>query len=312
MKPEILVLTRIYTPALAALDQEYITHKAFAAADANAFIKQVAGNVRAVVTTGLAGVSREVMAALPKLEIVLCFGNPRGTVDLAYVKERGIVVARTPDEIATPVADVAVGLMLNIMRRFGEADRFVRAGRWPQGAFVMGRDLNGKTCGIIGLGKIGREVATRARAFRMRVCYQGPRRKADVDYAYFADAVSLARESDCLIVTCPSNAETRGLINQNVLDALGVEGFLVNVARGAIVDRAALIASLRDKRIAGAGLDVFWDEPRVPAELTALENVILTPHIGSSTQEVRKERQRKMFENLHAHFAGKPVPYPAG
>jgi len=312
MNPEILVLTRIFPPAVAALEKEYVTHKVWDGPSPEAAIQRSAPKVRALVTSGLFGVKREVMDALPHLEIVLCFGNPRSTVDLAYTKQRGIVVARTPDEIATPVADVAVGLMLNIMRRFGEADRFVRAGRWPQGAFAMGRDLNGKTCGIVGLGKIGCEVATRARAFRMRVCYQGPRRKADVDYDYFADAVSLARESDCLIVTCPSNAETRGLINQNVLDALGAEGFLVNVARGAIIDQAALIASLRDKRIAGAGLDVYWDEPNVPAELTALDNVILTPHIGSSTLEVRQERMRKMLTNLKAHFTGQPVPYPAG
>lgn len=311
MQPEILILTRLFTPAITALDQAYPTHKLFDAPDADAYLKQVAGNIRAIVTTGLLGVRNEVMAALPKLEIVLCFGNPRGTVDLAYAKEHGIVVARTPDSIASPVADVAVGLMLNIMRRFGEADRFVRAGRWPHGAFPMGRDLAGKTCGIVGLGRIGREIATRAKAFNMRICYQGPRRKTDVDYAYFDDVVKLARESDCLIVTCPSNAATRGLVNRQVLDALGAEGFLVNVARGAIIDQAALIASLRDKRIAGAGLDVFWDEPNVPAELTALENVILTPHVGSSTLEVRQERQRKMFENLTAHFSGKPVPYPA-
>lgn len=309
MKPEILILTRIFSPAIAALDEEFTTHKAFAADDVGTLIKQIGGNVRAVVTSGLAGVSREMMAALPKLEIVQCFGSPNGTVDLAYTKARGIVVTRTPDSIAAPVADVAVGLMLNIMRRFGEGDRFVRSARWPHETFSMGRDLSGKTCGIIGLGRIGREVATRVQAFRMRVCYQGPRRKADVDYPYFADAVSLARESDCVIVTCPSTAATRGLVNREVLDALGTEGFLVNVARGAIIDEVALIAALRDKRIAGAGLDVFWDEPRVPVELTALENVILTPHIGSSTLEVRQERQRKMFENLHAHFEGKLAPY---
>jgi lactate dehydrogenase-like 2-hydroxyacid dehydrogenase len=196
------------------------------------------------------------------------------------------------------------------MRRIAEADRFVRAGRWLSGLLEPGTGLGGKTCGIIGLGAIGREIAKRAQAFGMSVRYNGPRRKDGVDYPFDPDLESLARASDCLVVACPSTPQTRNLVNAHILDALGPEGYLVNIARGPIVDEPALIAALKARRIAGAGLDVFWDEPRVPAELAAMEQVVLAPHIGSTTREVREERGRKLLANLRAHFAGQPVPTP--
>jgi lactate dehydrogenase-like 2-hydroxyacid dehydrogenase len=196
------------------------------------------------------------------------------------------------------------------MRRICESDRFVRSGQWLTRTMAMGRELGGKTCGIVGLGAIGRQVAKLADAFGMSVRYHGPRRKEGTTFPYHADLEELARLSDCLVVTCPLTPETRGLVDARILDALGPEGFLVNVARGPVVDEQALIAALRDGRIAGAGLDVYWDEPRVPAELLAMENVVLTPHMGSSTREVREERGRKLLANLRAHFAGQTVPNP--
>lgn len=310
MKPEILVLARFYPPTLAALEREYTVHKLWDAGDPDAFLREVAGRVRGVVTTGLAGISRAQMDALPKLEIVASFGNPRGTVDLAAVKERGVVVTNTPDSITKPVADLAMGLVVAVMRRISESDRFVRAGTWTARTMSMGRDLGGKTCGIVGLGAIGREVAKRAEAFGMALRYHGPRRKDDVSYPYHADLEELARLSDCLVVTCPLTEATRNLIDARILAALGPEGFLVNIARGPVVDERALIAALRESRIAGAGLDVFWDEPQVPADLIGMDNVVLTPHMGSSTREVREERGRKLLANLRAHFDGKPVTYP--
>jgi hydroxypyruvate reductase len=186
----------------------------------------------------------------------------------------------------------------------------VRAGRWLSGLLEPGTGLGGKTCGIIGLGAIGREIAKRAEAFGMTVRYHGPRRKDGVDYPFDPDLESLARASDCLVVACASTPQTRSLVNVRILDALGPEGYLVNIARGPIVDQQALIAALHERRIAGAGLDVYWDEPRVPAELTRMEQVVLAPHIGSTTREVREERGRKLLANLRAHFSGKPVPTP--
>lgn len=308
-KPEIMITAPLFAPALAALEQEYTVHKLWLAGDAPAFLRQIAASVRGVVTTGLVGFKRDQFEALPKLEIVSCFGNPRGTIDLAVAKERGVVVTNTPDAIAAPVADIAVGLILSIMRRLSEGDRFVRAGKWLQAPLPAGVALSGKTCGILGLGKIGREIATRVQAFGMRVEYHGPHKKTDVTFPYHADPVSLARAADCLVVICPLTPQTRGLVDARVIDALGPQGFLINIARGAVVDQAALLAALKEKRIAGAGLDVFWDEPRVPAELITMDNVAMVPHIGSSTREVREERARKVLANLRARFAGETVPY---
>ena len=310
MRPEILVLVPIYAPTLAALEREYTVHKLWTARDPDALVKKVSGSVRGAVTTGASGMSSSLVEALPRLEIVGCFGTPRGTVDLAVAKGRGVIVTNTPDSITGDVADLAMGLIVAVMRRIAEADRFVRAGEWLSGLLPPGSGLSGKTCGIIGLGAIGRGIAKRAEAFGMSVCYHGPRKKQDATYAYYPELVSLAHESDCLVVACPSTPQTRSLVDARILDALGPDGYLINIARGPIVDEQALIAALKEKRIAGAGLDVFWDEPRVPEELVAMEQVVLAPHIGSTTREIREERGVKLLANLRAHFAGQPVLTP--
>lgn len=310
MRPEILVLVPIYAPALAALEREFAVHKLWTAKDPDALVKEVSRRVRAVVTSGSSGIESRLFEALPRLEIIGCFGTPRGTVDLALAKHRGVAVTNTPDSITDDVADLAMGLMVAVMRRIAEADHFVRAGRWLSGLLPPGSGLGGKTCGIIGLGAIGCAIAKRAEAFRMSVCYHGPRRKEGTAYPYFPDLASLAQESDCLVVACSLTLQTRGLVDARILDALGPEGYLVNVARGPIVDEQALIAALRDRRIAGAALDVFWDEPRVPEELAKMEHVVLAPHIGSTTREVREGRSAKLLANLRAHFAGEPLPTP--
>ena len=310
MKPDILVLVPIYAPTLAELEREYTVHKLWTAHDPDALVKEVSGRVRGVVTTGSSGTSSSLFEALPRLEIIACFGTPRGTVDLAVAKGRGVVVTNTPDSITEDVADLAMGLIVAVMRRIAEADRFVRAGRWLSGLLPPGTGVGGKTCGIIGLGAIGLRIAKRAEAFGMSVCYHGPRRKEGVVYAYYPELAGLARESDCLVVACPATPRTRSLVDARILDALGPDGYLINIARGPIVDEQALIAALREKRIAGAGLDVFWDEPRVPAELAVMEQVVLAPHIGSTTREIREERGVKVLANLRAHFAGKPALTP--
>jgi len=310
VKPEILVLVPIYAPTLAALEREYIVHKLWTAHDPEVLVRDISGRVRAAVTTGSSGMSSSLAEALPRLEIIGCFGTPRGTVDLAAAKGRGVIVTNTPDSITGDVADLAMGLIVAVMRRIAEADRFVRAGRWLSGLLPPGTGLGGKTCGIIGLGAIGLRIAKRAEAFGMSVCYHGPRRKQGAAYAYYPELASLARESDCLVVACRSTPQTRSLVDARILAALGPDGYLINIARGPIVDEQALIAALRERRIAGAGLDVFWDEPRVPAELAAMEQVVLAPHIGSTTREIREERGVKLLANLRAHFAGQPALTP--
>ena len=312
MKPEILVITPIYAPTLAVLEREYVVRKLWAEQDPDAYMKKECGNVRGLVTTGLFGYGRRHIEALPRLEIIGCFGNPHGVgaADRAAAAERKLIVTNTPDSITEPVADLALGLLVAVMRGIVRGDRFVRAGKWPAGPFPPGRGLGGKTCGIIGLGAIGKAVAKRVEPLGMTVCYHGPRRKANVTYPYYADLEAMARASDCLVVSCPAMPETRNLVNGRVLDALGPQGYLVNVARGSVVDEQALIAALKEKKIAGAGLDVYADEPRVPAELIAMEQVVLAPHIGSTTQEIREERGAKLLANLREHFAGKPVLNP--
>ncbi len=309
MKPEVLVLLPIFAPTLAVLEQQYTVHKLWAAPDRDALFRDVAPRVRAVVTTGLAGCDVATMQALPKLEIIASFGSPRFTLDVAAAKARGIVCTRTPDVITESVADLALGLMIDVMRRIAAGDRFIRAGRWEKELARPGNEVRGKRCGIVGFGAIGQGVAKRALAFDMPVCYYGPRKK-ESPHPYFNDLVAMANAADVLVVCCPLTPQTRHLVDAKALDALGPEGFLINVARGPVVDEQALIAALQEKRIAGAGLDVFWDEPRVPEALMTMENVVLVPHIGTSTQEVRIERGRKVLANLQAHFAGQPVPYP--
>lgn len=310
MKPEILVLTPIYPPALAELERDFTVHKLWTAKNHDTYMKEVSGRVRGMVTTGLVGFGRHHLEALPKLEIIACFGIGHEGMDLAAAQAHGVVVTNTPIPIAQSVADLAMGLIIAVMRRICEGDRYVRAGKWPQGPFGTGREMGGKTCGIIGLGQIGKGVAKRAEAFGMSVCYHGPHPKQDVAYSYYSDLESMARLSDCLVVACPATPATRNLIDARILDALGPEGYLVNVARGSIVDEQAVIAALKDGRIAGMGTDVFWDEPRVPAELMAMDNVVIVPHIGSTTREIREERQAKLLANLRAHFSGKPVLTP--
>jgi lactate dehydrogenase-like 2-hydroxyacid dehydrogenase len=305
-KPEIILTRLIYQPAMAELDRQYTVHKLWRAPDPAQLLREIGPRVRALVTPGNIGFTRAQVEALPALEIIALFGS-NTTLDLAPARERGIPVTNTPDSISEGVADLAIGLLISAMRRICECDRFVRSGAWPDTPPPVGREVRGKVCGIVGYGRIGAAVAQRAAACGMTVRYQGPRRKPAVDWPYHEDVLSLAQASDCLVVTCPSTPQTRNLIDARVLDALGHEGYLVNIARGAIIDEAALITALAEKRIAGAGLDVYRDEPQVPAALRALDNVVLTPHVGSTTIEIREGRKRMVLENLRQHFAGEPL-----
>lgn len=311
-KPVLLVLHKIFQPTLSALESAYTVHKLWLAEDRDAMLKSLAPRVRGVVTSGLGGCDAATMQALPKLEIIASFGSPRNTLDLAAARARNIVCTRTPDAITESVADLALGLMIDVMRRIAAGDRFIRAGGWEKELARPGNEVRGKRCGIVGFGRIGQGVAKRALAFDMPVCYFGPNKK-DSPLPYYSDLAAMAAAVDVLVVCCPLTPQTRDLVNTKVIEALGRGnggGFLVNVARGPVVNEVALISALQEKRLAGAGLDVFWDEPRVPAALMEMDNVVMVPHIGSSTMEVRVERGRKVLANLTAHFAGQAVPYP--
>jgi lactate dehydrogenase-like 2-hydroxyacid dehydrogenase len=267
--------------------------------------------IRGIATEANRGADRALIAALPNLEVISVFGVGTDSVDLAAARERNIPVSNTPDIIADEVADLAIGLMLASARQILIADRYVRDGSWAsKGPIPLGRSVKGKTMGVVGLGGIGRAIADRGAAFRMRVIYNGPRRKADAPYEYVADLVELARQSDYLMVACKGGPDTRHLVSAAVIDALGAKGTLVNVARGSVVDEPALIAALAQGRLGHAALDVFESEPSPAPEVLKLPNVIVQPHHGTATLETRGAIGQLVIDNLSAHFAGKPLLTP--
>jgi lactate dehydrogenase-like 2-hydroxyacid dehydrogenase len=248
------------------------------------------------------------MDRLPRLEIIANFGVGYDSIDTAAARARNIRVSNTPNVLNDAMAELTIGLMVALARSIPQGDRFVREGRWPRGGFGLKRELNGKTLGILGLGRIGKEIAVRAQAMKMRVVYHGRRRQADEPYVYYSDLLDMARDVDWLVVIAPGGADTKGIVSREVLEALGPEGFLVNMARGSLVDEPALVEMLASGALGGAALDVFEDEPNVPAALFGLDNVVLSPHQGSATNQTRNKMGDLVVANLDAHFAGEPLP----
>jgi len=307
MKPEIIITARGHAGTMATLQSEFIAHLLADAPDRAAFLKQHASTVKGVATFGPMTVDGKFMDALPKLEIISNFGVGVDAINLDDAKKRGIIVTNTPDVLNEAVADTALALVLNTVRRFPHSEQHLRAGNWAsRGPYPLTTDAGSKVLGILGLGRIGEAIAKRAIACNMQIRYHN-RRKKDVPYPYDPDPVTLAKNSDVLMVVTPGGPYTHKLVNAKVLDALGPEGFLVNIARGSVIDEPVLLRYLQEKRIAGAGLDVFADEPRVPPEFFTLENAVLFPHVGSATVETRKAMGDLQIENLRLHFAGKPV-----
>jgi lactate dehydrogenase-like 2-hydroxyacid dehydrogenase len=266
--------------------------------------------IRAIATEANRGATRDLITSLPNLEIISCFGVGVDGIDLAAARECAIPVTNTPGVMANECADLAIGLMLASARQILHADHHVRSGAWLKGPIPLGRSVGGKTVGVVGLGGIGRAIADRARAFHTKVLWHGPRPKPDVPYEYVPELVEMARRSDFLMVACKGGHETRGLISAAVIDALGPDGTLINVARGSVVDESALIERLRDGRLGFAALDVFENSPRIEAAFLELPNVLLQPHQGSATVETRTAIGQLMIDNLTAHFAGLKLPTP--
>lgn len=312
MRPEILALSPFPAPgdALTQLEPDFVVHRLWQAEERPALIERVGPTLRALVLRPDSEAA-ELIARLPKLEIVASFGVGYLESNIRAATERGVPFTNTPDVLTDDVADLAIGLMIATMRRIPAADAFLREGKWGKERLPFATRIAGKRLGILGLGRIGRAIGTRAVAMRLTVAYHGPRKKPSVPYRYYDDLAALAADSDILIVACPGNAATNGLVNRAVLDALGPNGFLVNIARGSVVDEPALIEALRQGRIAGAGLDVFADEPNVPAALKRDARVVLTPHMASATAETRIAMANLVIENLRAHFAGRPLPTQA-
>ena len=310
MKPDVLIVGPMYKPALDALDREFTTHKLWLAPDRKALLASCADRVRGIATTGFDGADAALIDALPKLEIISCFGVGYDAVDVEAAKRRRIIVTNTPGVLNDAVADLTIGLIIAAARRIPQGDRYVREGKWLREPQPLAQHVSGKRLGIIGLGRIGLDIARRALAFDMKIAYHSRRRVPDSPFAYYAQLVDLARNSDFLVAIVPGGDETRHLVGEEVMRALGPKGILVNVARGSVVDEKALIRCLQDGTLGAAALDVFEEEPKVPDALLSIDNVVLTPHVGSATPEARGAMGQLTVDNLVAHFAGKPPLTP--
>lgn len=288
-------------------------HRLGDAPDRAAYLREHAGVIRGLACGGSHGpIGAALFDQMPKLEIVAHFGVGYDNIDVAEAARRGIVVTNTPDVLTDEVADLTLGLLIATVRRLPAAEQHLRTGQWQQKSFPLSTTLRGRSVGILGLGRIGHAIAKRCEAFGLPIAYHGRHRQADVDYPYYATTEELASHVDILIAVTPGGAQTQHLINAQVLQALGPNGILINVARGSVVDEDALITALRNKTILAAGLDVYENEPKIRADFLELENTVLLPHVGSSTLHTRNAMGQLVVDNLVSWFSGKgavtPVP----
>lgn len=308
MKPNVLQLNPILVPSInVKLDERYTMHRLFEQADPDAYLAEHGARMRGVITGGHTGITRAMMERLPALEVVAVNGVGTDAVDIAYARERKLPVTGTFGALTEDVADMALALLLATCRNIGSVDRFVRGGQWPKfpqpSALPLARRVSGMRVGIVGLGRVGRAVAHRVEAFGCPVRYTDLKAIPDVPWTFEPDLLRLAHDSDALIV-CAAADKARDLIDAPVLEALGPRGFLVNVARGRLVKESDLVMALQDKRIAGAGLDVFADEPNVTPALLDFENVVLQAHRASATEETREAMGEMVLESLAQALAG--------
>lgn len=295
-----------------ALDQHFTVHRYFEAPDKAAFVAKHAPSIRGIATRGELGASRDLINSLPNLEVIAVYGVGYDAVDLEAARTRGIRVTNTPDVLTKDVADMGVAMMLAHTRGLVGAENWVRSGRWAnEGNYPLQHRAFGKRAGILGLGRIGYEVAKRLAGFDMEIAYTdvAPRDFAK-DWNFVADAASLARQSDFLFVTLTGGPATRHIVNRDVIEALGPEGMLINISRASNIDENALLDGLETGTLGYAALDVFEGEPKLNPRFLNLQNVLLQPHQASGTVETRKAMGRLVFDNLTAHFDGRPLPTP--
>lgn len=318
-KAEVVLIGASKPVIVNGLSPHVTLHKLFEAKDREALLLEVAPRVRGLAVAYTANkVDGAFMSRFPKLEIVSSFGVGYDHVDAKWAGEHGIVVTNTPDVLNEEVADTALGLLLCTVRELPQAERFLRAGKWEKGGYPLSKaTLRDRTVGMVGMGRIGKAIARRLEAFGVPVVYHSRNPQPGIAYKYYPDLVAMARDVDILMVIVPGGAATMNLINKPVLEALGPNGILINMARGSVVDEPALIEALKSGTIMSAGLDVFVNEPHVPPELIAMENVVLFPHLGSASEYTRRAMDQLVVDNLLAWFSGKPpltpvpeTPYP--
>ncbi len=307
IRPEILITQPMVPSCVASLREHFVVHSLSAAEDGEALINDIGHRIK-----GVAGgkVSAALMEKLPNLEIISNSGVGYDSIDVAAAKARSIRVTNTPNVLNDAVAEITIGLMIALAREIVHADRFIRTGGWLTRQYPNVGELTGKVVGIVGLGRIGKEIAARAQAMKMRVAYHGRRQQPREPYLFYDDLFAMARDVDWLVVIAPGSKDTQKLISREVLAALGPAGFLVSMARGSMVDEDALVEMLGDGSLGGAALDVFRDEPNVPEALFAMDNVVLSPHQGSKTVATRDAMGALVVANLVAHFAGNPLLTP--
>jgi lactate dehydrogenase-like 2-hydroxyacid dehydrogenase len=308
LKPNILQLNPILVPAINdTLGERYTVHRLFEQHDKDAFIREHGASIRGVITGGHTGISNDLIARLSALEVIAVNGVGTDAVDLAFARARGIPVTATFGALTEDVADLAIGLMLAVCREICTGNDFVKTGNWKKnphpGALPLSRRFSGKRVGIVGMGKVGRAIAQRACAFGCPIAYTDLRRMEDVPHQFVPDLLALARGCDILVLAAAAD-KAQGIVDAAVLDALGKDGYLVNVARGKLVVESDLVEALSKGAIAGAGLDVFVDEPNVPAALFGMDRVVLQAHRASATVESRTAMGEMVLASLSQALAG--------
>jgi len=309
-KPDVLSIGRLAADLTATLESRYTVHHLWQAADRQALLAGVGPRIRVAATTGHVPCPPDLLDALPNLRLVSSFGVGYDAIDVPALTARGVTLTNTPDVLNDAVAEITIGMMIALAREILPADRHVRDGHWPSGNYPLTAQLTGARVGILGLGRIGKRIADLCAAFRMDIAYHGRREQAGQPYHYYADLVDMAAAVDWLVVIAPSTPESVGMVSRRVLEALGPKGRLVNVARGNLVDEAALVDLLVSGGLGGAALDVFVDEPRVPDALFGLKHVVLQPHQGSATHVTRGAMGDLVAGNIEAFFAGRPLLTP--
>jgi lactate dehydrogenase-like 2-hydroxyacid dehydrogenase len=319
-KPDVLLVGAKKPVIVEGLSPHVNLHVLFDAPDRDAFIASMGGKIRALAVAYTANkIDGAFMQRFPKLEQISSFGVGYDHIDAKWAGEHGVIVTNTPEVLNEEVADTALGLLLCTVREFPQADRYLRAGKWPGGHYPLTKaTLRNRTVGMVGMGRIGKAIARRLEAFGVPVVYHSRNPQDGVGYKYYPKLLDMARDVDTLMVIVPGGPSTQNLINTEVLKALGPNGVLINMARGSVVDEPALIEALKNRTIYSAGLDVFAKEPHVPKELMEMEHVVLFPHLGSSTEVTRAAMDQLVVDNLLAWAGGKPpltpvpeTPYPA-
>ncbi|MFT4962026.1 MAG: lactate dehydrogenase-like 2-hydroxyacid dehydrogenase [Paracoccaceae bacterium] len=298
MKPNLLMIGNGTDRMMARLNADFTPHLLGEIDDLAAFLAKTGPSVEYVMTNGHAGLRADIMDNLPNLKVISSYGVGYDAIDTDACAARGIVVTHTPGVLNDEVANTAIMLWLAASRRLVQADNYLRAGRWlAEGAYPLTRSVQDRTVGILGLGRIGQAIADRLGVFNATIVYHS-RTKKDIAYRYYDDLTAMAADCDVLICITPGGEETRGIVNTEVMNALGSEGILINVARGSVVDEPAMVSALQDGRLGGAGLDVFDKEPVVPEALFAMDNVVLQPHVASGTVETRQAMGDLTCDNL--------------